>query len=85
MEDDGLACPRCSAGNLLSREPCLSGLGWPISLGRSIWRKDHLVAHACNKCGFVFLELKLAREVRKTKLLASLEMAGGPEPESDRG
>jgi DNA-directed RNA polymerase subunit RPC12/RpoP len=58
MDSDNLKCPQCSGIHLDCRELGISGSRWKIMFGREIFKKEELLAYACEDCGFVFLQLK---------------------------
>ena len=57
MADEAkLKCPRCGSHNVESRELGVRGTFWRVALGTG-FGKDDVIAHACQECRFVFLEL----------------------------
>jgi len=53
-----LKCPQCNSTDLECRELGVSGSAWKVTFGRKFFGKEDMLAHACQKCGFVFLQLR---------------------------
>ncbi len=58
MADEAkLKCPRCGSHDLETRELGIRGVFWRrVAFGTGL-DKDDIIAHACEPCRFIFLEL----------------------------
>ncbi|MHC4953532.1 MAG: hypothetical protein ACYTGZ_06550 [Planctomycetota bacterium] len=57
MSNTERSCPQCQSHELEQEHLTQKGSVWPILFGRELFKKKTLLAHACRKCGFVFLSL----------------------------
>ena len=57
MSNTERSCPQCQSRELDHEHLTQQGAVAPILFGQKLFRKKELLAHACKKCGFVFLSL----------------------------
>lgn len=57
MAREYLKCPQCGSTDLDCRELGVRGSGWKVMFGHRLFRKEEMLAYACQECGFVFLQL----------------------------
>jgi predicted nucleic-acid-binding Zn-ribbon protein len=57
MTGRDLKCPQCGCADLDCRQLGVKGARWQVMFGHELFKKEEMLAYACQECGFVFLQL----------------------------